>query len=308
MKKNSHPIDSVVAEIARVHDEELVAERYSDGARALFEGIVSTPVADAPSGGGRRAKRADSVRARERPVARRVSLLAAAVCALAAGFAVAGQMLLDAPTAAAGVEIARTNRFFVARVVDLNADPDAMRAAFRERGLDIELRLVPVSPSLVGEIVAMSDTAEGITGLPDPETGCPEEMRCGPIGLRIPLDFRGEADITLGREAEAGELYVSAGDAFAPGEVLHCSGLLGAPVRHARDALARRGVRAVWHVDELIDGSHVGRTVESPEEILDRFVVEASPRSSGSVDVFTAEAVPDSPQYERYRAAMNEGC
>jgi hypothetical protein len=303
--KNTHPLDSLVARIASVHDEELASEAGSDRAEALFERIVSTHVGDRPRARRERRPRAGVRRLRS---IRRVALAAAAVCALAAGLVIASETLLAPAPAAAGVEITPRDGFFVARVVDLNADPEAMRAAFRDHGLDIELRLVPVSPSLTGEIVAMSDTAEGITHLADAETDCPAETRCGPIGLRIPLDFRGQAEITLGREAGPGETYVSAGNAFAPDEALHCSGLLGVRVATARDELARRGVRVLWHVEEQIDGSQVGRIVDSPAEILDQFVVDAIPHSPGAVHIFAEETVPDSPQFKQYQVAINDGC
>jgi hypothetical protein len=67
-----------------------------------------------------------------------------------------------------------------------------------------------------------------------------------PIGLRIPADFKGQADIVLGRAARPGETYVSTGDAFAPGEVLHGSGLMGMRVSAALVKLKALGLSAEW--------------------------------------------------------------
>jgi len=41
-------------------------------------------------------------------------------------------------------------RLYIARVTDSEADREELSAAFAQRGLDIELELVPESPSLIG--------------------------------------------------------------------------------------------------------------------------------------------------------------
>ena len=48
--------------------------------------------------------------------------------------------------------------------------------------------------------------------------------------MRVPADFSGTATIAANGTPPAGELYDSVNDAFAPGEVLHCSGLRGMTV------------------------------------------------------------------------------
>jgi hypothetical protein len=293
--KQGHRIDELVERLAPVRDWELRSLHETEVAQALFEAISAEPA------------RGDSRQRRfRRAVGRRrwrVAVAATAASALAVVVLVGVEAL--APPAAAGIEFARGDGYLVARVVDLRADPDAMRAAFRERGLDVDLELVPVSPSLVGEIVASSESEPGIEDIPDPARGCPAEPRCGPIGLRIPIDWDGEAQIVLGRAARPSETYVSAGDAFAPGEALHCAtGLIGATVARARAVLDRRGLAVIWHVDEEVDGEVVGRIVDSPDGILDWVVVQAIPASAGSIHLFAEETAPSDPGFRR----VNEDC
>lgn len=270
-------IDDRVRHVAPVRDEDVVSLTRSEAAEALFQEIIA----------GREPRR----HRRRYPslglMWRRGVVAVATACLIAAGLLIAAPRLTS--PAAAGVEITRQGGYLVATVVDLNADPEAMREAFRERGLDIDLRLVPVSPSLVGEIVAMSDDRAGIEHLPDRARGCPEELRCGPIGLRIPLAWEGHADVTLGRRTRPGETYVSSGSAFAPGEILHCvTGVIGASVANARSELSRRGIQPIWHADER----GYGRILESPESILDWVVVGAIPASADSVHLFAEESAP----------------
>jgi hypothetical protein len=205
--KQGDPIGELMERLAPVRDWELRPLHETEAARALFEAIVAEP---APGHSRQQRFRHTLGRRRWRVVA------AATAASVLAVVALLGLEAL-APPAAAGIEFARGDGYLMARVVDIRADPDAMREAFRERGLEIDLELVPVSPSLVGEIVASSESEPGIEDIPDPARGCPQELRCGPIGLRIPLDWDGEAQIVLGRAARPAESYVSAGDAFAPG-------------------------------------------------------------------------------------------
>lgn len=289
----SHEIDLLVGGLASVRDEELQSLGRGASAEALFEEIAAQP----PD--------------RRRLVTRRVGrvALAAAAASIIAAATLVGVEAFNTAPAGAGIEFERRQGFLVVRVVDLRADPAAMRAAFREHGLDIDLELVPVSPSLVGEIVASSDSALGIEHLSDPARDCPQETRCGPIGLRIPLAWGGEADIVLGRAARDGENYVSAGDAFARGEALHCAtGFVGATVAAARGVLDRRDLDAIWHVNEEVDGRVVGRIVESPASVDDWIVVAAIPASAGSVHVFAEKSAPATAAFTRLRDKLNVGC
>jgi len=137
----------------------------------------------------------------------------------------------------------------VATVVDPFAAQSSLDAAFRAAGLDIAVSLVPASPSAVGTVVEISEPSSGpqietLTG-GTCVTGGGGPGKC-PVGLKIPRGFAGSGSIVLGRPAKAGEAYESTNSAFAPGESLHCSGLLGTSVAAALPKLAARGITVQW--------------------------------------------------------------
>ncbi|WP_326819844.1 hypothetical protein [Streptosporangium sp. NBC_01756] len=122
------------------------------------------------------------------------------------------------------------------RILDPDADPTRYRTDFAAYGMDVNLKMEPASPSLVGKMISIyslkgmtihhagrsfeikdengSTMIEGIDGGPD----------CGNMfckaGVRIPADLRSPIEIIFGRAARPGERYELAGDPTAPGEVL----------------------------------------------------------------------------------------
>ena len=110
-------------------------------------------------------------------------------------------------------------------VRDPLADEARYRAEFAAHHLDITFNLVPASPSIVGTVVYIGQSAgsspiQTITAKGRCYTGG-GGAEC-PVGVRIPADFHGQAEIVFGRAARPGEQYEStAVSATAPGEVLH---------------------------------------------------------------------------------------
>jgi hypothetical protein len=104
------------------------------------------------------------------------------------------------------------------------ADPARYQAEFAAHHLNITLKMVPASPSLVGTVVYVEEPASS----PDIET-ITAQGRCYtggggsacPVGVRIPVGFRGQAEVVFGRAARPGEQYESTAAATAPGEVMH---------------------------------------------------------------------------------------
>ena len=239
MKRRSKRIDNAVAKLARVGDEQLASLSQSPAAQALFEEVTAverTSPANATT----------QVPARS---PRRRLRVAVTVAALAVGAAVAFGIVTElhqAPPADAAVEFRTSGSFIVATVENPYAAERQLDAAFAAHGLNITLKLVPVSPSLVGSVVYMGSSAgaSGIGVLYSTTKQAPGGPL--PIGLRIPADFKGQADIVLGRAARPGETYISTGDAFAPGEVLHGSGLMGMRVSAALVKLRALGLSAEW--------------------------------------------------------------
>ena len=224
---------------------------------------------------------------------RRVRLLAGAAAALLAAVAVfaLAVALRQAPPAAAAVEFRTQGNYIVATVVDPYAAEQQLDAAFAAHGLNITLELVPVSPSMVGSVVYMGSSARAsdIGVLYSATKQAPGGPL--PIGLRIPVDFKGQADIMLGRAARPGETYVSAGDAFAPGEALHGSGLMGMRVSAALVKLNALGLSAEWRAWRVVKPAKGGlpTPVASPTS-------GASPAPGISGEPASAESVTVDPQ------------
>lgn len=274
------PSLTAVARLASVQDEDLAAAARSPAGRDLFESIVAPPA------------RAGRRRARAPRFALAVPALAivAAVAATLAGVAT--------QPAAAGIDFETRGGYIVATVTDPDATASQLRAAFAERGLDIELELVAASPSLVGTVVMDGGSGSGrIRTLHagrcmTPGGGCP-------VGLAIPLDFEGHAELALGRAAREGERFVSSGDALAPGEPLHCSGVRGMRVARAQEVIERRGLRASWRLHD--------EAAVSPAVAANAFVADATPVAPGEVLIGITRRPPE-PLSAHYERALAAGC
>jgi hypothetical protein len=228
--------------------------------------------------------------ARRRPRSRTMRLwprlalaMGSAVAVVAICLAVAG--LLRQPTAAAaGVRFSRIHGFIVARITDPAASAASLRQAFAEHDLNIHLSLVPVSPSLVGTVIYIGEDGGGIEAIQG--GGCVTGGGGCPIGLRIPRDYDGEAYISLGRAAQAGESYASTASVFGPGEPLHCSGLIGRRVSEARRAFAAGGWATSWTLYDSTNGLRLDSAA-----IARDFVVDAEHMANGRLLV-SVSAVP----------------
>ena len=125
------------------------------------------------------------------------------------------------------------------------ADPSRYRAQFAAHHLDITLHLVPVSPSIVGTVVYLSEPAKS----PQIQTiTAPGRCYTGgggsacPVGVRIPAGFRGQAEVVFGRAARPGEQYESTAPVTAPGEAMHGLTFVGDTVAQVLAMLRERHV------------------------------------------------------------------
>jgi hypothetical protein len=196
--------------VARVRDEELAGRESSPAARALLAAIQAESTALEPdSGGSRPVERRPGLTAPRRLVA------AAAVVAAVTTVVVVGPSIIEDGTgnassyANSAIEIRRDGDFFVARIKDPLADHAKYVEAFRAVGKDVEIRLVPVSPRLVG----MRIRSSGGTGSMSSEVVSPDPARvdCGreparcTLVIRVSADMKGTTRYTLGRAARPGE-------------------------------------------------------------------------------------------------------
>lgn len=185
----------------------------------LASEIMATPL---PAGSGRPS--------RPRPPRRRLLLAAVPLAALAclAGLLVAllgrgSGSGANSPAAIQALSFIKENGYIKVVVNNPVADTNWYDADFARHHMNIRLNLVPVSPSLVGTVVFI-DTMPGTSDF----STITAQGRCWtggggnacPVGLKIPLDFHGQAAITFGRAARPGEQYESVGSAFSRGEAL----------------------------------------------------------------------------------------
>ena len=220
-------------------DVQLPGPRELAGARGRLTAVIAaergdrTAPASAPGLALPRADRSRVRRARAAWSPRRLVLaagLAVAAAAVAAGatlVSVRGPASVRPPTveAAAALSFTRHGGYIDVLVRNPVADPKFYQEDFQAHGLHIRLYLLPVSPSLVGTVVFIDTLGPG----GDSITTITAKGRCWtggggnqcPVGLRVPIGYRGQAAFTFGRAARPGELYESTAPADAPGEVMH---------------------------------------------------------------------------------------
>jgi hypothetical protein len=175
-----------------------------------------------------------------------VGAVAATVLFTPAGPDGDGSPLAPAPAQAAVLDMSVSDGVVVAEVLDPTADAERYAAEFAEHGLDVDLRFVPASPTLVGTLVYLDSDASGeaaeereveIVEAPEqcaPGGGCP-------VGVSIPEGYAAPVEIVFGREAEPGEQYESSNSATAEGEALEGLEPVGMTMGELRAALAERG-------------------------------------------------------------------
>jgi hypothetical protein len=207
--------------------------------------IASTPAAQAQGRARARARRGP---ARRRlligvPVAAALAVAGLAVTSLAGPGQKVGPVTVGPPKADAAVlSITRHGRYLDVIVANPLADARKYRAEFARYGLDISLRLVPASPSLVGTLVYFQGgrAITPITAVGKCWTGGAGNV-C-PVGIRVPLDFKGRADLVFGRAARPGEPYETTGSPTAAGEAMHGLKYDGKTVAQVLAMLQRRHV------------------------------------------------------------------
>lgn len=286
----THPTDDLVRRLARVHDDSLRGLVDRPAARTLLDNITAQPPGPTR---------------RPRP-RRRLVLGTVATAAALSTAGVATAVLIDdsgdSPPGrhemrlASAVQITRKDTYYEARIVDPRADRKRFKAAFAKYGLDIDVSLVPASPTVVGTVVMMeedevaAESARKIETIGDPSCHTPGGT-CT-IGLRIPLGFTGHAGIVIGRAAAPGEPYTSTVPQDAP------KGLQGKTVAQAETELAREGVRvAVYNLRwTLPSGGGYGE--KAPSARVDRRwkVESAEPYAPGAVMLMIKPSGPVPPE------------
>jgi hypothetical protein len=216
--------------IRPVSDEDTMSFVSAEALADLAELITSMPIRH-DSHLTRRRRRTSVPGARSRPT--RLRWPQGLALAAAAAAAVVGVMTLGragsrvgpidlGPADAQALAFTTEGRYIVVIVRNLYADPARYRAEFAAHHLNIKLQIVPASPSETGSLVGVGSTNLG--GL-KPITA---KGKCNttagavcPVGVKVPVNFTGSADLVFGRPARPGEEYDSAGSVTALGEAMH---------------------------------------------------------------------------------------
>ncbi len=252
---NDDAIDLLKA--LRPQDADMVNEVFPPDFRA---GLLAALTKEAHAGG-------QHGKARQRRGRRRrgsLALGAVGVASLAAAIVVlvllvTGSAVNPAPADAVSFHTDQDGHI-LASVINPFAARTRLDAAFARQGLHITIQLFPVTPSNVGKLIYMSvSNSRGpqIKQLREGDRCTSNDADCA-IGLRIPKGFTATATIGLGRPARSGEAYTAGASAFAPGEFLHCSGLLGAGVARALPVLQHDKLIIRWTEDIEVVTGHSG--------------------------------------------------
>ena len=197
------------------------------------------------------------------------------------------------PARAEALVFTRHGPYIDVRVRNPVADPRRYRAEFTAHGLDITLKLVPASPSLVGTVVYFdgSSAIKVLTAKGKCRTGGGGDI-C-PVGLRIPVDYSGAANLVFGRAARPGERYETTASATAPGEALHGLRLRGLRLSTVLALLRDRHVTApVFHV---MTAEGEGKLVSPSKVPLTWYVYDADPWAPGQVMLWVGKSRQPAP-------------
>jgi hypothetical protein len=204
--------------------------------------------------------------------------------------------------ASAKVTVRKTAGFYEIRLANVLADPEAIRQALSQRGLNVKIQFIPSSPSLVDKEVASYETPGGDRRVRWTYRQA-SSVEGDLVTVRVPLDYQGELGIAIGRRARPGEQYQSSAlSAQLPGEALHCADIEGKRIGDILPILQQRHLRARWHV------SDPGEFVPL-EQVLDWWVAGTSPWAPGEVMI---SAIPEQPDLSGlnpdYLTRMRQGC
>lgn len=278
----THDIDAAVRGLAPTHTEDPISE----AAWSQLAEHVTGEHAPAPVAG------LDTAR---RPARRPRLLLAAAASLLIAGVVAATLVNRPGQNQPQALSFTEQGDKLIVRVVDPNADPKRYNAEFKQMGLNIKVRAIPVSPPSVGDIISFSARNERemdqLRRL-EPGEKCPGTLNASDPGcqggLELPKDYDGKTVVDFGRAAKPGETYQHmSSSATEKGESLAGLAIKNKTVAAVLPLIEARGVK----VSAYLSGS--APQLDSSESAPSGWYVhDATPYAPGEVTLFVA-ATPE---------------
>jgi hypothetical protein len=189
----THDIDAAVRGLAPARTEDRITD---DAWSQVAENVTSE---HAP---------AVSLEAPLRPVRRPRLLLVAAASLLIAGVVAATVVNRPGQDQPQALSFTEQGDKLIIRVIDPTADPKRYNADFKAMGLNITVRMVPVSPPSVGAMISYSARNEHdmdqLRWL-DPGEKCPGTLTAADPGcqdgLELPRNYDGRTVVDFGRAA-----------------------------------------------------------------------------------------------------------
>ncbi|GAA1554866.1 hypothetical protein GCM10009789_05400 [Kribbella sancticallisti] len=275
----------------KTHDLEAVTRGLNPAPTTEITDAAWTQLSDGITAAGAEDQQVVSIETRRRPARPRVLLVAAAGLLIAG--VIAGTVITrpgqDLPQA---LSVTDQGDWLTVRVVDPDADPKAYNEQFKKLGLNIKVKMVPVSPSGVrsyATFLSYEGSDDAKLGLLEPGENCPPTLTANDpacqYGVEVGKSFKGRAEIEFGRPARSGELYRhSPGEANAPGEELAGVKYRNLRVSDVQKILASRGMTVATYLNsttEKVNG--VTTAMEVDPAPGDWYVHSVQPHSPGVV-------------------------
>ena len=193
------------------------------------------------------------------------------------------------------MEIDRHGNTYTVRVKDAYADPGRFSEVFHKAGLNVRLRIVPVSPSLERTVVRVGGSSDMPvhTGIGAGPSCPPGNLRTCPLTMEIELDpaaAKGHwmAEAWLGRAARQGEDYVQSAGATNAGEALAGLRLNGRTVGEVLPEIHSRHFDVTYKIRFTYSDSTYDQPAAAAEISRDRRIVRAEMQNSRVVRLIVA--------------------
>ena len=287
--KDIDEINELLRPLARIGTDEPGGRADGTRAQALFTDIIAQErqptTAKAPR------------RLRDRHRARHTLLGLAASVVLALGVVLGPSLLgygdgTSISYANSAVEIREKADTYVARIKDPYADQRRFSEAFRALGLDVEIKVIPVSPASVGKIVSMQG-AGPFRIRREPEDCELADSGCFMV-VTVPAALKGSMRFELGRPAKPGESYENEWQsATRAGEQLAGAKVSGRSVDDVLADVRKRGLTAEFSLVDVGEGGYTLKPLAADQVGANWIVYKVSSVRAGVVRLqVTAERNP----------------
>ncbi|TDB75681.1 hypothetical protein [Micromonospora sp. KC723] len=150
------------------------------------------------------------------------------------------------PAQANTLQISQDGGHLDVRILDSVADPQRYKAELARHGLNIDLKLAPATADRTGRVIFMEESSPGITTIEAPGD-CAAGGNCS-VGIRVPLNYKGQAVIVFGRTPKPGEAAEGDAPVLDEAQEAKLKALKGKRVSDVRQELTALGQTATYRV------------------------------------------------------------